>query len=72
MVATQTSSRDGPHDRLTKPRHSAILGLLLCVEDVLQRIRQRHELAKLNDADLKDLGWSRTDVLQELKKPFWR
>lgn len=69
MLAISPGSSGAP---APGPSRSAALNLLTCIEDILQRISQRHELAKLADADLKDLGWTRTDVLQELEKPFWR
>ena len=38
----------------------------------IERSRQRHELACLDDRMLRDLGASRYDVTMELSKPFWR
>ena len=36
------------------------------------RARQRHQLAQLDDAALKDIGLVRADVEMETNKPFWR
>ncbi|MGI9487812.1 MAG: DUF1127 domain-containing protein [Geminicoccaceae bacterium] len=36
-----------------------------------ERSRQRRQLAALNDAALKDIGLTRSDVRIETKKPFW-
>ena len=36
-----------------------------------QLARERGQLARLNDAALKDLGLSRADALQEAERPFW-
>lgn len=36
-----------------------------------QLAEQRHRLAQLDEAALKDLGLSRADVLQESERPFW-
>lgn len=33
--------------------------------------RQRQQLARMNDAGLKDLGLSRADIYQESERPFW-
>ncbi len=33
--------------------------------------RQRHHLAQLDAAALKDLGLTRADVARELSQPFW-
>ena len=32
----------------------------------------RKELARLNDRELHDIGLTRADVYNELRKPFWR
>lgn len=36
------------------------------------RATQRHHLAQLDDAMLKDIGLSRIDAEREAAKPFWR
>ena len=36
------------------------------------RIRERDELAALDDRMLRDIGISKYDVLQTVNKPFWR
>ncbi|SFL13358.1 DUF1127 domain-containing protein [Shimia haliotis] len=33
--------------------------------------RQRRELAQLDDYALEDMGLSRADVAQEIKRPLW-
>jgi uncharacterized protein YjiS (DUF1127 family) len=38
----------------------------------MDRARGRRRLSRVDDAVLKDLGISRVDAWQELKKPFWR
>ena len=37
-----------------------------------QRARQRRQLARLDDALLKDIGLTRCDAEMEAAKPFWR
>ena len=37
-----------------------------------QRYRSRSELAQWTDRDLHDVGLSRSDILSEAEKPFWR
>lgn len=32
----------------------------------------RNQLARLNDAALKDIGLTRADVYEELNKPLWK
>jgi uncharacterized protein YjiS (DUF1127 family) len=37
-----------------------------------ERQRQRRELAQWTDRDLHDVGLSRSDIIHEAEKPFWR
>ncbi|MCG8334985.1 MAG: DUF1127 domain-containing protein [Proteobacteria bacterium] len=37
-----------------------------------QRFHTRKALAQLDDRLLKDIGLSRTDQYNEIRKPFWR
>jgi uncharacterized protein YjiS (DUF1127 family) len=37
-----------------------------------ERRQQRRELANWNERDLHDVGLSRSDVVYEAEKPFWR
>jgi uncharacterized protein YjiS (DUF1127 family) len=37
-----------------------------------ERARQRHQLQRLSDHMLRDIGLSRADILAESTKPFWR
>ncbi|WP_034850354.1 DUF1127 domain-containing protein [Inquilinus limosus] len=61
------TGRPGP-----APAVSPAWRLLLALEDAMERARQRRELARLSEPELKDLGWTRCDALAELSKPFWR
>jgi uncharacterized protein YjiS (DUF1127 family) len=36
------------------------------------RARQRDQLQRLTDRDLRDIGISRLDAVAESRKPFWR
>ena len=36
-----------------------------------QRVRSRHELERLSERDLADMGLTRLDVVNETQKPFW-
>jgi uncharacterized protein YjiS (DUF1127 family) len=42
------------------------------VELWVQRARQRRQLARLNQYQLKDIGLSRADAEGEASRPFWR
>jgi uncharacterized protein YjiS (DUF1127 family) len=52
------------------------LGFLSEISETLhvwrERGRQRRELAKWTERDLHDVGLSRSDVIRETEKPFWR
>ena len=37
-----------------------------------QRYQTRRELAQWTDRDLHDVGVSRSDIVYEAEKPFWR
>ena len=37
-----------------------------------ERIRSRQELAHWSERDLHDVGISRSDIMHETEKPFWR
>ncbi|MGH7089514.1 MAG: DUF1127 domain-containing protein [Stellaceae bacterium] len=37
-----------------------------------QRLRERSELARLSDRDLRDLGITRIDAEAQARIPFWR
>jgi uncharacterized protein YjiS (DUF1127 family) len=37
-----------------------------------ERLRNRQELAQWSERDLHDVGLSRSDIIHEAEKPFWR
>jgi uncharacterized protein YjiS (DUF1127 family) len=37
-----------------------------------QRYQQRRELAGWTERDMHDVGLSRSDIVREVEKPFWR
>jgi uncharacterized protein YjiS (DUF1127 family) len=49
-------------------------GLLAQISETFHvwRERQRRELAQWTDRDLHDIGFSRSDIVHEAEKPFWR
>ena len=46
-----------------------ILQAIMCA---LERSRQRRALAAVSDAMLRDIGLTRTEIADEIEKPFWR
>ena len=54
-------------------RAAVVLGDLVTMLLVWQdRARERHELLRLSDLELHDIGISRADARREGDKPFWR
>ena len=51
-------------------------GVLAQLSDVLhtwhKRYRTRQELAQWTERDLHDVGLSKSDIIFEAEKPFWR
>jgi uncharacterized protein YjiS (DUF1127 family) len=52
------------------------VGVLAQLSEVLhtwhQRYRTRQELAQWTERDLHDVGLSKSDIIFEMEKPFWR
>lgn len=59
-------------DRVTRVASRPLLRLLDVLFSALERRKQRHALMGLDDHLLKDIGVSRSEVEQEVSKPFWR
>ena len=67
LMTYQTKPGLGGHRR--RSRYSSWLGL---VGFWFERQRQRQALAGLSDDQLADIGLSRSDLMYEISKPFWR
>ena len=50
---------------------NGVRSLLVRLEAMRERARQRRQLAMLDDRMLKDIGLSRADVAREADKPVW-
>ena len=48
-----------------------LMRLIILLRTWIKRARQRHELADLSDAQLRDVGLNRYMVQHEIEKPFW-
>jgi uncharacterized protein YjiS (DUF1127 family) len=59
-------------DRVTRVGSRPLWRLLDVLFSALERRKQRHALMGLDDHLLKDIGVSRSEVEQEVSKPFWR
>jgi uncharacterized protein YjiS (DUF1127 family) len=61
------------HQSMINHHGSGILSHLSETLHVWQeRARNRRELAQWTERDLHDIGVSRSDVIHEAEKPFWR
>jgi uncharacterized protein YjiS (DUF1127 family) len=61
-------ARRRAYDWLKGVASECLRRVVVCVD----RPRQRRTLADLDDRMLRDLGITRSDVLRECAKPFWR
>lgn len=50
----------------------AVRRLIALVGTWRRRVRGRRELALMSDRSLRDIGLTRYDAFQEIRKPFWR
>lgn len=76
-VAPPRRRRSQPyHAASPRRRRSALYRLIAGMAGALEGWRQRHEqrraLAMLSDHLLRDVGLTRQDAEEELRKPFWR
>ncbi|CAO3410930.1 DUF1127 domain-containing protein [Azospirillum largimobile] len=59
-------------DRVTRVASRPLWRLLDLLFSAMERRKQRRALMGLDDHLLKDIGVSRSEVEQEVSKPFWR
>jgi uncharacterized protein YjiS (DUF1127 family) len=61
------------HESMTNHHAHGIVGQILdLVHTWRERQHGRRELARWSERDLHDAGLSRSDVIFEADKPFWR
>lgn len=65
-----TDSQPAPLSRAPAPHDAHTLSDVITAWRA--RLRDRRELAALDERDLRDARLSRWDVERELAKPFWR
>jgi uncharacterized protein YjiS (DUF1127 family) len=66
---------ESPRTQRTRNAAEAIETLIALFDRLAgwqQRARQRRELRRMSDRELKDIGLSRVDAEREAAKPFWR
>ena len=52
-------------------RGSALLRVVAMIEMAVERRRSRLALLEMSDAQLKDIGISRSEAFREANRPFW-
>ncbi len=52
-------------------RGSPLMRVISMIEMVVERRRSRLALMELSDAQLKDIGISRSEAFREANRPFW-
>ncbi len=61
---------------LTRPAGTGRVSLLARVAATLRvwrkRVREKRALERLDERDWQDFGASRSDIVAELRRPFWR
>jgi uncharacterized protein YjiS (DUF1127 family) len=78
---TQAHDRGRPSHPNKRTGHQSTIshrgsGILAQIAETLhvwrERVRSRREVTQLSDRDLRDVGISRSDIVKEAEKPFWR
>lgn len=69
-AAPATSAKAGVQGARSLTRRLFILFEM--IGESYDRWHQRQALARLSDHQLRDIGISRSDVEEEVRKPFWR
>jgi len=57
--------------RSSGSRVSTLARVISVIEMVVQRRRSRIALMEMSDAQLKDIGVSRSEAYREASRPFW-
>jgi uncharacterized protein YjiS (DUF1127 family) len=53
-------------------RYPAMSGWHRYLDDWRRRARDRRQLARMSDNELRNIGCSQADARREINKPFWR
>ena len=70
-MSTFITSRTDVTMRSSVSRGSALLRVVAMIELAVERRRSRLALMELSDAQLKDIGISRSQAFREANRPFW-
>ena len=70
-MSTFSTSRTELSMRSSGSRGSALLRVISMIETAFERRRSRLALMEMSDAQLKDIGISRSEAFREANRPFW-
>jgi uncharacterized protein YjiS (DUF1127 family) len=70
-MSTFSTTRGDLTLRSTGSRGSFLLRVVSMIEGAMERRRSRVSLMELSDAQLKDIGISRSEAYREANRPFW-
>jgi uncharacterized protein YjiS (DUF1127 family) len=71
MTTIETIYRRANETSAPKGTRASIMSMLAWLEDRLERRRSRKALLEMSDAQLKDIGLSRSDAHNEGLRSFW-
>jgi len=72
LLPPRSYSRWRPQSRLKYHPIPPIAAARSLIAQWIERVRQRHALAGLEDRMLRDIGITRVEAARECEKPFWR
>jgi uncharacterized protein YjiS (DUF1127 family) len=68
----QNTIHQGGYRSSSHPVTRILMSIFTMMITWQERIRQRRDLASLPNYLLKDIGFTRADIWQEIEKPFWQ
>ena len=70
-MSTLSTGTTGACTRSSGSRTSTLMRVISVIEMAVQRRRSRIALMEMSDAQLKDIGVSRSEAYREASRPFW-
>jgi uncharacterized protein YjiS (DUF1127 family) len=70
-MSTFSTIRTDASMRSSSSRGSTLMRVVAMIEMAMDRRRSRLALMELSDAQLKDIGISRSEAFREANRPFW-
>jgi uncharacterized protein YjiS (DUF1127 family) len=70
-MSTLSTTRSDTSMRSSSSRGSTLMRVVAMIEMAMDRRRSRLALMELSDAQLKDIGISRSEAFREANRQFW-